>query len=60
MLPKGANAAITAPPGTPGAATMKMASTIMKCRKSGKSVGIPSNRAMVKAQAVIFMAEPER
>ena len=60
MLLNGANAAIIAPPGTPGAATMKMASTKIKCKNNGKSWGIPSKRAMVNAQAVIFIAEPDR
>ena len=56
----GPSAAITAPPGTPGAATMQIASTKMKLRKSGRLQGKPLIRQMVSAQQVIFIIEPER
>lgn len=51
---------MTAPPGTPGAATMQMASTKMKLRKRGRLHGIPLMRQMVSAQQVIFIIDPER
>ena len=56
----GPSAAMTAPPGTPGAATMQMASTKMKLRKRGRLHGIPLMRQMVSAQQVIFIIDPER
>lgn len=55
---KGAKAAMTQPPGTPGAATMQMARTRMKWRKSGRLHGMPLTRQMVRAQQVIFIIEP--
>ena len=51
--------AITAPPGTPGTATIQMASNSMKLRKSGKLWGRPFIRQTVSAQAVIFIMEPD-
>ncbi len=56
----GPSAAMTAPPGTPGAATIQMASTKMKLRKSGRLQGKPLIRQMVSAQQVIFIIDPER
>ena len=58
MDAKGARAAMMAPPGTPGAATMMMASKRMKWRNNGKSCGSPSSMQMVRAQAVTFIEEP--
>ena len=55
---KGPNAAIAAPPGTPGAATMQMAKRKMKWRNSGKSWGRLLMRHTVRAQQVIFIIEP--
>ena len=54
----GPRAAITAPPGTPGPATMQTASNNMKLRNSGKSCGMPFIRQTVRAQQVIFIIEP--
>lgn len=56
----GASAAITAPPGTPGAATMQMPSISMKCMKCGNVWGSPLIRHTVRAQHVIFIIEPDR
>lgn len=58
--PNGASAAITAPPGTPGAATMQMPSISMKCMKSGNEWDSPLIRHTVMAQHVIFIIEPDR
>ena len=54
----GPNAAMAAPPGTPGAATMQMPKSTMKWRKSGKSWGRPPIIQTVRAQQVIFIIEP--
>ena len=54
----GPSAAIIAPPGTPGPATMHTASRSMKFRKSGKSWGMPLIRQTVSAQHVIFIIDP--
>ena len=59
MLPSGANAAMMAPPGTPGPATIMMPNMRRKWRKSNGSWGKPSIRHIVRAQAAIFMAEPD-
>ena len=59
MLDSGASAAMMLPPGTPGAATITMPSMRMKCRKRPKSQGMPCSRQMVRAQATIFMVEPD-
>lgn len=56
----GPRAAMTAPPGTPGAATIQTESTKMKLRKSGKPCGIPLSIQIVRAQQVIFIIEPDR
>ena len=54
----GAKAAVTQPPGTPGAATIQMANTKIKLRKRGKLHGISLIRQMVRAQQVIFIIDP--
>lgn len=55
----GASAAMIAPPGTPGAATMTIPSIVMKCRNVRKSKLISLIRHIVMAQHVIFIAEPD-
>ena len=51
--------AMMEPPGTPGEATITMPSMQMKFRNVTGSWGRPCSRQMVRAQAVIFMAEPD-
>ena len=58
--PSTPNAAIIAPPGTPGAATITTPSIITKWRNVTKSCGIPFKRRIASAHDVIFNAEPER
>ena len=60
MLPSRPKAAMMAPPGTPGAATIVMPSMRMKPLNAAGSSGWPDMRRMAIAQAVIFIVLPER
>ena len=57
---RGASAAMMAPPGTPGAATIIIPSISMNSRNSGNECGIPFIRQTARAQQVIFIALPDR
>ena len=54
------NAAIIAPPGTPGAATIAIPSIKIKPAIIPKEIGIPDISMIAIAQATIFMVLPER
>lgn len=56
---RGARAAMMAPPGTPGAATIMMPSMRMKLMKVRVSWPMPSMRQMASAHEVIFIIDPD-